>query len=177
MFGAEDGNAMITTWSSEDGSLVRIQARGNFSLDAGGLVNLLLALSVVTFCLAAALAWQGYWPILLIAVLQIALVAWILVRTWEQTWVCEVIEIQADRIEVTHQRHKSRRQCELDTAWAVVELKRPEVKWYGPRLQLRSGARSVELGSFLTVEEKHLLLKQVKTAIEKHSAMKGALNF
>ncbi len=63
-------------------------ARGNFSLGAGGLVNLLLSLAVVSLFLAGLLALGGYWPILLIAVIQLALVAWILVRAWEQSLGC-----------------------------------------------------------------------------------------
>ena len=154
-----------------------ILARGNFSLDAGGLVSLLLALAVVSLCLAVLLALQGYWPVLLIAVVQLALVAWILVRAWQRAWVSDVIDICADRITVTQQRHKRKREIELDTAWAVIELKQPEVAWYRPRVQLRSRSQVVELGSFLTSEEKRQLAQYLKSAIVEHSAMKGAFNF
>lgn len=156
---------------------MRILAQGNFSLDAGGLVNLLLALSFVTLCLAGALAWQGYWPILLIAVVQLALVGWILVRAWQRTWASEVIEVSAERIRVTQQRHKQKRQMDLATAWAVVRLKQPDVAWYGPGIELRSGSSNIELGRFLIEKEKQQLFAHLKSAIEQHSAMKGALNF
>lgn len=167
---------MVVTWHSSDGTRMSILARGNFSLDAGGLVNLLLALAVVSLVLAGLLAMRGYWPILLIAVVQLALVGWILIVAWKRAWVSEVIDICADRITVTHQRHRKKRRCELATAWAVIELKQPDVAWYSPRVQLRSGSRQVELGSFLTTEEKHRLVRNLKSAIERHSAMKSALN-
>jgi len=168
---------MVLTWRNSDRTKVSILARGNFSLDVGGLVSLLLALAAVSLCLAVLLALQGYWPILLIAGVQLVLVAWILVRAWERAWVSDVIDICADKITVTQQRHRRKRQIELDTAWAVIELEQPEVAWYSPRVHLRSGSQTVELGSFLTSEEKHQLVKQSKSAIEKHSAMKGAINF
>lgn len=168
---------MVVTRLSSDGSRVRIRAKGNFSLDAGGLLNLLLALAFTTLCLAGMLAWQGYWPVLLIAVIQLAMVFWILVRTWERAWVGEVIEIGAERIEVTQQRHKRIRQFELETAWAVIELIQPEVAWYGPKVILRSGAQVIELGMFLTGEERLQLVRHLQSAIKKHSAMKGASNF
>lgn len=166
---------MIVSWQNSDSTRARITTRGNFSLDAGGLVNLLVALALVSLCLAGLLALQGYWPILLIALIQLVLVAWILVRAWEQTWVTEVIEINADSIRVTHQRHKRTRHYELETAWAVIELKQPEIAWYGPKVQLRSRSQAVELGSFLTNEEKHRLVPLLRCAIEKHSAMNGAI--
>jgi len=167
---------MIISWQSSDSTKAHILARGNFSLDAGGLVNLLLALALVSLCLAGLLTLKGYWPVLLIAVIQLALVAWILIRAWEQAWVSEVIEICENSIKVTHQRHKRKRHYELETAWAVVEWVQPDIAWYAPRIRLRSRTQAVELGSFLTNEEKHQLVKQLQSAIEKHSAMKSAFN-
>ena len=151
-------------------------ARGNFSLDAGGLIGLLLALTVVTIGLAALLAWQGYWPVLLIAVIQVVLVVWVLVRAWERCWVAEWIDVGRDHIEVTHQRHKASRQSVLQTAWAVVELKQPRVAWYGPHVVLRSRSKALEVGRFLTQEERGQLARDLREAIGKHSAMSGAFN-
>lgn len=162
---------MITTWQNSDQSEVRILAKGNFSLDAGGLVNLLLALATVTLLLAGVLAWQGYWPVLLIAVIQVVLVGWILIRAWQSGWVRDQIHIDPDRILVEQHRHRQERRIELPTAWAVVQLEPAEISWYGPKLRLRSGSRAIELGEFLTTEEKHRLAEQLQNAIEKHSAM------
>jgi len=163
--------SMITIWQNSEESEIRILARGNFSLGAGGLANLLLALAAVTLCLAGMLAWQGYWPVLAFAIVQIALVAWIFIRAWERSWVAEVIEIHKDRIEVMHQRHKKKSCYEFETAWAVVEFQQPEIAWYSPRLVLRSGAKTLELGSFLTNAEKRQLVEHLSSAIKKHSAM------
>lgn len=162
---------MITSWQSSDGSEARIQARGNFSLDAGGLLNLLIALAAVTLCLAGLLAWQGYWPILLIAILQVILVTWVLIRAWQRAWLVETIEISPERILVMQQRHKRKVRHEFETAWAVVEVKQPAIAWYGPRVTLRSMSRQLELGGFLTEEEKHQLAEQLQSAIRKHSVI------
>ena len=162
---------MITAWQNSDRSEIRILAKGNFSLDAGGLVNLLLALAAVTLFLAGLLAWQGYWPVLLIAVIQVVLVGLILIRAWQKSWVRDTIDVGPERIVVEQQRHQRKRRIELASAWAVVVMKQADVSWYGPRLLLRSGSSSVELGEFLTTEEKHRLAVQLRSAIEKHSAM------
>ena len=162
---------MVVTAQGSDGPEVRILARGNFSLDAGGLLSLLLALAVVTRGLAGLLAWLGFWPILLIAVVQIALVAWILARAWERSWVADHIVVGPERIEVTHQRHRRKRHYLLETAWAVVELRSPEVAWYGPSVVLRSRSRVLELGGFLTLEERRQLADCLRRAIAQHSAL------
>ena len=168
---------MIATWQKSNGSEIRIVARGNFSLGAGGLVNLLLALAVVTLSLAGFVAWQGYWPVLLIAVIQVVLVTWILVKAWQRAWVSDSIDVGPEQIRVVRQRHKRAIRIELPTAWAIVELKRPQIAWYSPILKLKSGSREVELGRFLTSEEKHQLAEHLQNAIKRHSAMKGLLNF
>jgi len=167
---------MVLTSLSPDGSAVIIMARGNFSLGAGGLINLLLALTVVTLGLAGLLAWQGFWPVLLIAVIQLVLVIWILIRAWERAWVSEAITAGPEWVEVTWQRHTRKRQSQLEAAWAVVELQPPEIAWYGPKVILRSGRKSIELGQFLTTDEKKQLADHVRRAIRKHSAIKGAFN-
>lgn len=166
---------MVVTWQSSNSTKAGILAKGNFSLSADGLVILLLALAVVSLCLAGLLAMQGYWPVLLVAVIQLVLVTWILIRAWKSAWVADVIEIEADKIRITQQRHRQKRHYELDTAWAVIEIQQPEIAWYSPRVRLRSRLQVVELGTFLTSDEKHQLVKHIKCAIEKHSAMKGAL--
>jgi uncharacterized membrane protein len=165
---------MVVTGQSSDGSETRIMARGNFSLDAGGLVSLLLALTIVTLGLAGLLAWQGYWPILAIAVIQIILVVWTLIRAWERCWVAEWIAVGPDQIEVTHQRHKVSHRSVLQTAWAIVELRPSRVASYGPRVVLRSRSESLELGRFLTQAERRQLAGKLRNAIGKHSAMYGA---
>lgn len=165
---------MVLTAQSSDSTDVCITARGNFSLDAGGLLNLLLALGAVTLGLAAVLAWQGYWPILLIAVIQIMLVGWVLVVAWQRSWVVEQIVVAPDRITVTHQRHRRVQRRELATAWAAVELERPRVAWYGPRVILRSRNTRVELGQFLTQAEREQLAAQLRQAIGNYSVLAGA---
>jgi uncharacterized membrane protein len=162
---------LIASWHSPDGHLAGFRLKGNFSMGAGGLAGLILALGAVTLVLAGLLAWQGYWPVLAIAVIQVVLVTWLLIRTWERAWMVDDIEIDSERITVTQRRYKRIRQLELATAWAVVEVEMPDVAWYEPVVRLRSGRTSVELGSFLTGEERHRLARQLKSAVKKYSAL------
>ena len=162
---------MIASRENADGSLVRIRAKSNFSLNARGLLAVIVALASVTLFLAGLLAWQGFWPIFAIAVLQVVLVSWLLVRTWENTWAVETIEIGPERIRIVSQRYRARHEVELQTAWAVVETVEPEIVWYDPTIRLRSGRRSVELGRFLTADEKRQLATQLERAIKRYSAL------
>jgi uncharacterized membrane protein len=162
---------VIASRENADGSVVRIRLASNFSLDARGLLGVVAALATVTLFLAGLLAWQGFWPVFAIAVIQVVLVSWILVRTWENTWAVETIEIGPERVRIVTQRYRARHEFELPTAWTVVETTEPVVAWYDPKVRLRSGDRAVELGRFLTVEEKRELAKRLERAINKYSAL------
>jgi len=167
---------VIASWKSADGSLVRIRAKSNFSLDVRGLIAVVLALAAVTLLLAGLLAWQGFWPVFAIAVIQVALVSWLLVRTWENTWAVETIEIGPEHIRIVSRRYRSHHETELPTAWTVVETLQPQIVWYDPSIRLRSGRRSVELGRFLNADEKRQLAEQLERAIKKYSVLQTGRN-
>jgi uncharacterized membrane protein len=167
---------VIASWKNADGSLVWIRAKSNFSLDARGLLAVVLALAAVTLFLAGLLAWQGFWPVFAIAVIQVALVSWLLVRTWENTWAVETIEIGPEHIRIVTRRYRSHHEIELPTAWTVVETLQPQIVWYDPSIRLRSGNRSVELGRFLTADEKRQLAEQLERAIKKYSVLQTGRN-
>jgi uncharacterized membrane protein len=161
---------MIVVGNSENGARVQILARGNFSLDASGLILVLLALSVVTLSVAGLLAWQGYWPILMLAIMQMALVAWLFIRVWKNAWVCEEICIDADKISIVRQRYRKRTRICMHPAWATIRLEPQAVSWYGSKLILRCKDQQVELGAFLTYDEKLSLAKHLAQALAEHTA-------
>ena len=148
----------------------RIQARGNFSLGARGLLVLLTALATVTLGLAAALAWQGYWPILAVALIQVVLVFWILLRAWRDAWVVEELLIGTQQVCVRRLRYRDQREFRLEPAWARVRIERPPYPGYPPRVILSSVNQHVELGSHLTVDERLLLAKHLAEALAGVSA-------
>jgi len=161
---------MIIVENSADGSQVHILARGNFSLKASGLYSLLAALGVVSLGLAGALAALGYWPILLMAVLQLVLVSWVFIRVWKDSWIFEEVQIDNGQIQIVRQRYRSRSRICLETAWATIRLEPPAVSWYPRKLILRCKTQQVELGAFLTEDEKVSLAKHLSNALSKHTA-------
>jgi uncharacterized membrane protein len=106
----------------------------------------------------------------------VALVSWLLVRTWENTWAVETIEIGPEHIRIVTRRYRSHHEIELPTAWTVVETLQPQIVWYDPSIRLRSGNRSVELGRFLTADEKRQLAEQLERAIKKYSVLQTGRN-
>lgn len=161
---------VVVVENSRDNRWVRVQARSHFSLGIGGLLALITTLSGLTLLLASVAAWQGYWPILAIAVLQVVLLGMVLVRAWKSAWTVETITIDPTSISVLQEQYAASSRLELDTAWARVILRQPAARWYPPALWLRSGDTGVELGTFLNAAEKRELAEALHRAVEAHSA-------
>ncbi len=161
---------MIIVENRSDETPVRIVARGNFSLNANGMAVVLLVLGVVTLGLAGFLALNGYWPVLVFAVIQLVLVAGLLIHVWHNAWVFEEIQIDSDQIRVIRQKHRNQSHHCLESAWAKIRVEQPHVPWYASRLILRSKNQELELGAFLTNDEKLSLAKHLANALSAHSA-------
>jgi len=161
---------MIVAGNSANDARTCIVARGNFSLNAGGLISLLLALGVLTLGLSGLLALLGYWPILLVAIAQLVLVAWVFIRVWKNAWIFEEISIDADQVCIVHQRYRKRTRVCFESAWATIRLQRPTIAWHAWKLILRCKGQQVELGAFLTDDEKMTLAKHLSDALSEHSA-------
>ena len=161
---------MVVVETSADRTLTRILARGNFSLNANGLLTLLVSLGTVTLGLAAYLALIGYWPVLVIAAIQLLLVVWILLRAWKNAWVFEEIRFDENQVHVIHQQYREQRHYCLEAAWATTRIIKTGRLWHSPKLVLRSGKQVVELGTFLAHEEKLKLAKHLSNALTERSA-------
>ncbi|HKJ15926.1 MAG TPA: DUF2244 domain-containing protein [Xanthomonadales bacterium] len=161
---------MIIVENSREGRCVRIQAKSHFSLGIKGLFTLIGTLSALTLLLASVAAWFGYWPILAIAVFQVVLLGMIFVRAWKAAWAVETISINSECIAVLQERYSGHKRTELDVAWARVTLQQPDIRWYSPDLEIRSGRCSVKLGEYLNTAEKRKLAESISRAIDQFSA-------
>lgn len=161
---------MVIVEHSADGPWVRIQARSHFSLGVGGLLALITTLSALTLAVAVVAAWQGYWPVLAIAILQVVILGKVFVRAWKSAWSVETITIDPDSIAVLQEQYAASSRLELNPAWARVILRQSAVRWHPPALWLQSGRTRVELGSFLNAGEKRELAQALNRAVGAHSA-------
>lgn len=139
-------------------------------MGVGGLLTLIASLSGLTLLLAVVATWQGYWPILVIAIVQVILLGVVLVRAWKSAWTVETVTIGPISIAVLQQEYQGSSRLEMDAAWARVVLTRPAVKWHAPALWLKSGNCSVELGAYLNAVEKRAFAEALSAAIATHSA-------
>lgn len=110
---------------------------------------------VPTFFLAGVSALQGFWPVLPFAGLEMALLAWALKATFDQRRQTETITVSEDAVCVESVRRDRRSEVVFSRHWSQVKLRRPVSRLHPSRLTIESKGKELEVGRFLTEEERH----------------------
>lgn len=137
--------------SSEERRLV---IQPNASLSTYGALAFLGLVCFVTFGLAGALAWLGYWLVLPFAGLEIAALAAALWWSMRDNAYREVISVGEERVAVEVGRHHPQRHWEFQRAWTRVRLEAGKGRHEPTRLWLGSHGKGCILGACLTDEER-----------------------
>ncbi len=131
----------------------RVRLLANRPLTRGQLKFCFLIIALGSLTFAGVFALMGLWVPLPFAGLELTLLWFCLDSVWRRNAEsAESIEIGADRVAVASQRPSYRRQ--FSTGWLQVELRPDRRAWYPDRLLLKSHGQELEVGSFLTDEER-----------------------
>lgn len=134
----------------------RIVIRPNQALSSWRLAELYAVGMVFSMVIAAILAWLGYWPILVFAVLEwiaIGVCVWMLKRAGRYR---EVLTITMDTITVRKGYSTHFESTDFQRHWASVEREEGR-SWYPSRLVIRSHGTECEIGQCLVEDERRTL--------------------
>lgn len=123
---------------------------------------LVAAIAVVAVPIAVAWAWAGFWPILALCGLELAILLYCLYRVSHSLLAREVVTIDDDRITIEAGHREIERRFELARPWAWVQLVPGRSDWHASRVLIRSAGRAVECGRFLTNAERSDLAAQLE---------------
>ncbi len=115
---------------------------------------LVAAIAMVAVPIASAWAWAGFWPILPLCGVELALLLYCLYRVSHSLLAREVVTVDAECITVEAGHRERERRFVLGRRWAQVRLESGPSEWHPSRLLIRSGGRTVECGRFLTNAER-----------------------
>lgn len=135
--------------------------------------NLLLVGAVALAAVPIAATWAvlGFWPILPLCGLELALLTLALRAVHRSLLAREVVIVDRDAIVVEAGRERPERRFRLGRAWAQVLLL-PARRDHS-RLVLRSHGRAVELGRFLTEEERGALARDLRAVVARPPIARG----
>lgn len=140
---------------------MRFVLRPDFGGDWRQTVWLYLSLVATSLSVALVFVALGYWPILPIAGLELVALGAALYLSARRGAVREVVRVSGGEVVVERGTVRPDTTQIFDRYWSVVELSRPQRRWYPSRLIIRSGARSLELGGFLQEEDRRHLAREL----------------
>lgn len=149
---------------------MQIVVRPNQSLSWRGNVVFFAMIGTVAMSVAGGFAWLGFWPILPFAGLELAALGWALYHCARRGQWREVISIDADQVEVAAGRTRPERRWSANRHWTRVVLEPGRHRGHPTRLLLRSAGRAVEVGAFLTEEERLRLAGLLREALPRAAA-------
>ena len=138
----------------------------NHSLTARSAVLFYLSIVAMPLVIASAFTMAGFWPILPFAGLEVAALGVALYWSMRKTRVRELIRVDERNVLIRTHRPGKNREYEFLRYWTQIKLVRPKATYWPSRLILRSKGRSVEIGSFLTDDERDDLKRRLSEVIE-----------
>lgn len=147
---------------------VVIEVKSNLSMTLDRLMAVFAGLSLVTLLVAAWPALMGLWPILLAAVVHLAIVGWCFRSAWRGNWARERLRIEGDRLIVEHFRAGHRNRSEWPVAWLRVQA--DQGRFADLHVYINNQGRRQEIGAFLPVHERAQLAEMLDNALRPRTA-------
>jgi uncharacterized membrane protein len=119
----------------------------------------------VSFTIAGFMAFEGFWPILPFAGLEMALLGWALKTSMQRRHHRQTITVTDANVSVELRNREHSVELVFPRHWAQVKLRRPVSRLHPSRLTIESHGRQCELGSFLTEAERRGLALRLQGLI------------
>ncbi|MFL6575184.1 MAG: DUF2244 domain-containing protein [Povalibacter sp.] len=118
-----------------------------------------------TFGVAAFFTWQGFWPVLPFAGLEIGVLIWAVHASMRKGQERETITISSESVTIERWIRHQRQTSVFPRHWAKVKLHAPSTTLHPSRLTLESHGRVCEVGRFLTEDERRGLAVRLKQLV------------
>lgn len=143
----------------------RFVIRPNRSLSWAQVKCFYVGIAAVSLVIAVGFAVRGFWPVLPFAGLELLVLGCALYVCTLDGCRSDVVSVDSHTVTVEKGCRAPSKTWEFNRAWTQVKLFRPRIVWYPSRLVLRSAGKEVEVGDFLTEDERVRLAKQLSEAI------------
>lgn len=149
-----------------------IEARSNLSMSLDGLTAVFVALCGLTLLVVAWPVFMGLWPILLAALLHLALVGWCFRAAWRGNWARERLLMDGEALVLEQFRLGRQSRSEWPAAWTRVVT---EAGRFGDlKVFVSHRDRRQEIGAFLPMTEREELARALKNMLNVRSAWSGS---
>ncbi|HSG90687.1 MAG TPA: DUF2244 domain-containing protein [Pseudomonadales bacterium] len=156
---------MVSATFDTDRRTGRIVLQPNRSWTWRANLLFLTTLAVVSLAIGISFLVRGFWMILPFNLLELTVVGLCLYHCVRRTHRQEVLTFSDDELLIEcgmrapEQRHVFKR------LFARFFVRRPRHPWYGTQIAVRSHGREVEIGDFLSPEDKKLLIRELRRMV------------
>ena len=140
----------------------RIELHARCALTPRSAALFTFSIALVTFAVAAPFAWNGFWPVLAFAALEVALVAWAVRASMRDGGKSETITVTEDSVTIVQRSARGERSSVFPRHWSRVTLHAPLAALHPNRLMIEPHGRACEVGRFLTDDERRSLASRLK---------------
>lgn len=125
----------------------------------------LATLFVVSFGIALAFLFQGFWMILPFAGLEMAVLTWAIYYCVRKTHRQEVLHFSMEEVVIESGVNKIEEQHRFKRFFTRVKVEAPSGSRRSQRIAIAERDHNVEVGEFLTDEEKKTLIRELRYMI------------
>jgi uncharacterized membrane protein len=153
---------------------IRYIIRPNRSMDRRQARWLVISMAAASFAVAGSLALRyGAWPILPFAGLETALLAFVIWRVQARNENEELLVLGTSHLDLTRRHGRDIQSHRFNRHWVRVNLRKSRARNVPSRLEIGSHGKFVEIGSFLTDDERvslanSLLARLTGAAVNEH---------
>ncbi|MGD8925636.1 MAG: DUF2244 domain-containing protein [Thioalkalispiraceae bacterium] len=115
--------------------------------------------------IAASFAAIGLWMILPFAGMEVLALLVLMYRVSKKCYQKEVIRLNKESITVEQGQHFPRFRWHSDLFWTRLIVQSSEHPWHSDKLILRGRRDQIEIGAFLNEQEKHDLVRQLRSYV------------
>ena len=155
------GRHLVAAQIEEAKGSACIEMRPNSSLSEGDSWLFCAALGAVLVALGVRFYLLGAWVVMPFCIAELALLLLAYRHFLRKNAVCERILVDEEQVTVQRRDVRGERQWNFQRYWVQVHLLRQRHGWYPSRLMLRSHGREIEIGTFLTEEERQGLAEKL----------------
>lgn len=163
--GSPAGVAVVAADCDYSTDVRRYVLRPNRSITWRGVTLLLGSILALYLIMGMAFAAVGLWLILPFAGLEFIALWYCFYLSFRKTEHCQVITIAGESVKVESGRRAPEITEQFQRSWAQVRLARSAHRWYPSRLVIRSHGREVEVGGFLSEDERLDLAEELQRVI------------
>lgn len=147
------------------GYVGQIVLRPNNSMSWRATQYFLGTLMTVSFVVAFAFTFNGYWVILPFTTLEMSVLAACMYYIARRGHIQEVVRFSPDEVVIEVGRKRPERCHRWQRFFTKVLVNQPRHPWYPKRVALRCRDEEQEIGGFLSSDEKHELIDALRAMV------------